>query len=138
MRIGLVGEAQQREHFEQVFERCERRDELFTHLLFRAETSYISRHLECGTAPQPSPMGDSDTYNDQVRRLRAGFHARPETKAFKKRVSTRSHTKWQALAVSVQNTIQHQNDTRLSRDDFMAQRARRSILSRGFKRAIRR
>lgn len=138
MRIALVSEREGRTRLEETYDRCVRRDELLGRALLRAETTYINRHLQLEPVFQPSPMGDVDTYNAQVRQLRADFHARPETKDFKHRLSNRSNSAWEELGSKVRQTVRQQNKTRLSRDSFIEARSQSRDLRPRFHRAIRR
>lgn len=136
MRIGLIGDREERAQFEDAYRKCERREEMVQRVLVYAENAYINRHLTPEQNFQPSPFGDLSTYEQQVRQRREEFHARPETQAFKDRADLKCEREWQKLESHVRLRVDHQQEPHLSKEAFSNIRSNRAQVSRCFQRAV--
>ena len=138
MRMELVADSNLRTELERGYRRCERRDQLLAAVMERSEARYIADNLKHIPQLELTPPGSGNSYNDEVRRLRAIYQARPETELLERRAESRSLEGWMALQKSTRDIVVRQKDTRLSREAFAKQRKNTPSISHSFQKAVRR
>lgn len=136
MHIELVADPAARAELERGYQRCERRDQLLGAALRRSEARYIAEHLKPVARLDFTPVGFERSYADELRRVRTAYQMRPETDVLKERATARSRDGWRSLRNTARKTVEHQQNTRLSKDIFSNMRSNRGEVSRSFQRAV--